>query len=51
MQILHMSEDAEKRIEKTLNELHGGQFKLRGAESYRDSGSRSVESLQMKAKL
>ena len=31
MQILHLSKDAQDRVEKTLSELYGGQYKLRDA--------------------
>ncbi len=40
MQIIHMSSDAQARVEKTLQELYGGKYKMRDARSYRDAGGR-----------
>ena len=38
MQVLHMSDDSQAKIEKALFDLYGGQHKMRDAKSYKDSG-------------
>ena len=40
MQILHMSEDSQTRVVKALAELHGGQYQMKNAKSYKDTGHR-----------
>ena len=40
MQILHMSEDSQNRMVQALAELHGGQYKMKNAKSYKDTGRR-----------
>lgn len=38
MQVLHMSEESQTRVELALRELYGGQYQMRKAASYRDTG-------------
>jgi len=40
MQVLHMSQESQTRIEAALSELRGGKYKLRDAKSYKDGGIR-----------
>ncbi len=40
MQVLHMSDDSQTRVENALMELHGGRYKMREANSYKDGGIR-----------
>jgi hypothetical protein len=40
MQILHMSEQSQQMVLQMLKELHGSQYKMKDATSYRDAGQR-----------
>jgi hypothetical protein len=40
MQIVHMSSDAQARLEKTLSELYGGNSYFVDQNEYKDSGRR-----------
>ncbi len=37
-QVLHMSEESQTRVELALREIYGGQYQIRKASSYKDTG-------------
>ena len=40
MQILHISEESLGRVERALDQLNGGKYKLKDKEHYKETGNR-----------